>query len=229
MEKSQINWPAILEGQLIHALALILLLALAIAASGMPGALEGQFLGISTGVWFFLMLADTIIHQVYVWFCWRFELHGRRLTQWFGGTERAFQFYARGFAAMFGARFVLIVLLAISNRGTLNINPMVGYLIALAIAAPAGYLFYSVRTYFSFRRAFGIDHFDREAANWPLVREGIFRFTSNAMYVFGIGALWIPVFALQSLGALVAAAFSHAYIWVHYFTVERPDMRRIYG
>jgi hypothetical protein len=48
------------------------------------------------------------------------------------------------------------------------------------------------------------------------------------MYVFGIGALWIPAFALQSTAALIGAAFSHAYIWVHYLTVEGPDMRRIY-
>jgi hypothetical protein len=62
----------------------------------------------------------------------------------------------------------------------------------------------------------------------PLVRDGIFRFTPNAMYVFGLGALWIPAFALQSTAALIGAAFSHAYIWVHYLTVEGPDMRRIY-
>jgi hypothetical protein len=25
------------------------------------------------------------------------------------------------------------------------------------------------------------------------------------------------------------AAFNHLYIWVHYFTVEKPDMDYIYG
>jgi len=29
--------------------------------------------------------------------------------------------------------------------------------------------------------------------------------------------------------ALVLAAFCHAYIWVHYFCTEKPDMKRIYG
>jgi hypothetical protein len=28
---------------------------------------------------------------------------------------------------------------------------------------------------------------------------------------------------------MVAAVFGHLYIWVHYFTTELPDMRRIYG
>jgi len=27
----------------------------------------------------------------------------------------------------------------------------------------------------------------------------------------------------------VVAAFSHIYIWVHFYVTERPDMRRIYG
>lgn len=216
------------EGQLVHALCLIVLLALVVWATAIGDALSGSLFSVSTTGWLILFLADTIAHQIYVWLCWRLELHGNRLTRSLGSTERAFELYARGFALLFGARFVLITLLAISNRGSLPISPGTGYLIALVLAVPSVYLFYSVHTYFGFRRAFGIDHFDANARNWPLVRDGIFRFTPNAMYVFGIGALWIPGFALQSATALIGAAFSHAYIWVHYLTVERPDMRRIY-
>ena len=29
--------------------------------------------------------------------------------------------------------------------------------------------------------------------------------------------------------ALAVALFQHAYIWVHYYCTEKPDMRRIYG
>ena len=29
--------------------------------------------------------------------------------------------------------------------------------------------------------------------------------------------------------ALLVAAFSHAYIWVHFFTVEKPDMAYIHA
>ncbi len=218
------------EGQLAHALLLAALLVLAIWAARIEGAMEGALFGVSTLVWFVLVLADTVIHQLFVVIAWRLELHGKRLTGWFGGTERAFGFFAAVFAVLFGARFVLITLLAIANRGSLGLEPWIGYVLAAVVAVPAAYLFYSVRTYFGFRRAFGIDHFDPDAArDWPLVREGIFKFTSNGMYVFGIGALWIPGLALQSTAGLVAAAFSHAYIWVHYFTVEKPDMRRIYG
>jgi hypothetical protein len=74
-----------------------------------------------------------------------------------------------------------------------------------------------------------MDHFDPGYRNLPMVREGIFRFSPNAMYVFGFLAMWIPAFLFQSLTALVIAAFSHAYIWVHYYATEKPDMARIYG
>lgn len=217
------------EGQLAHALCLAVLVGAAIWAASFGAAMDGSLFGLSTAVWLALLLADAIIHQVFVWVSWRLELHGGKLTQWFGDTEKAFRIYAILFAILFGARFVIVTLLAIANRGTLDIAPWFGLLLAAIIAVPAIYLFYSVKTYFSFRRAFGIDHFDPEARDWPMVRDGIFKYTSNGMYFFGIGALWIPALAFQSTAALIGAAFSHAYIWVHYFTVEKPDMQRIYG
>ena len=41
--------------------------------------------------------------------------------------------------------------------------------------------------------------------------------------------LWIIGLVFLSQGALLVALFSHVYIWVHYYTTELPDMRRIYG
>ncbi|MCP4317579.1 MAG: hypothetical protein GY789_16580 [Hyphomicrobiales bacterium] len=224
-----IDYPLLFEGQLAHGLCLVALLALSIWLAGFQGVLDGSLFGISTQIWLILLIGDTIVHQLIVLIAWRLELHGGKLTQWFGDTERAFQTYAVIFAILFAARFVLVTLLAIANRGTLNIEPWIGYVLAAAIAVPSAYLFYSVNTFFSFRRAFGVDHFDTDARNWPMIREGIFKYTSNGMYVFGIGTLWIPALAMQSSAALLGAAFSHAYIWVHYFTVEKPDMRHIYG
>ena len=145
---------------------------------------------------------------MFVWLSWRLELHGKALTRWFSTTERAFNTYAGLFAVLFGARFVLVTLLAVANRGSLALPPWLGYLTAAIIAVPAGDLFYSVRTYFGFRRAFGIDHFEPAARNWPMVRDGIFRLTGNGMYVFGIAALWIPGLALRSSAALIAAALA---------------------
>lgn len=221
--------PLVFEGQLVHVVCLAVLVVLAVRAAWTGDAMDGTLFGAPTAIWFALLLADAIVHQLFVWIAWRLELHGKILTRWFGDTERAFRIYSVLFAVLFGARFVLITLLAVANRGTLELEPWLGLLMAGVIAVPAAYLFYSVKTYFSFRRAFGIDHFDPDARTWLMVREGIFRYTGNAMYVFGIGALWIPALALQSEAALIGAASSHAYIWVHYFTVEKPDMRRIYA
>ena len=75
----------------------------------------------------------------------------------------------------------------------------------------------------------GIDHFDPSFRTKPFVRQGIFRFTSNGMYVYGFFMLWVPGLWWASTAALAAAAFNHAYIWVHYCATELPDIRRIYG
>ncbi|MHA1554661.1 MAG: methyltransferase [Alphaproteobacteria bacterium] len=229
MSRKNTQISLLFEKQMAHALSLGVLLIVAAWAAGINGAMDGALFGIPTSVWFVLLLVDTICHQVFVWLAWRLELHGKRLTRWIGSTELAFRIYAVIFAILFAARFVIVTLLAIANRQTAQIDPWLGYLLAAVIAVPAVYLFYSVKTYFGFARAFGLDHFDPDAHNWPLVREGIFKYTSNGMYVFGIAALWVPGFAFQSTAALIGAGFSHMYILVHYLTVEKPDMKRIYA
>jgi hypothetical protein len=91
------------------------------------------------------------------------------------------------------------------------------------------YLMYCVGRYFGFERAMGKDHFDPSYSEKPFVREGIFHYSSNAMYRFGFLGLWIPGLLAASEPALVAALFSHLYIWVHFYCTELPDIRRIYG
>ncbi len=216
------------DGQVGHLAAVLVLLAGVYLALDIPGATQGRFLSVTSLTWLVVAVADTIAHQVYVWLCWRAELYRKSLSRRFG--ERAFTLYAAGFTVLFVARAVFAFALGYANRGTLPIAPWLGYLIALLLVPPAGYLFYSVKAYFTFRRAFGIDHFEPQAfKDAPLVRGGIFRFSPNAMYVFGFFTLWIPAFLFQSAAALIFAAFSHVYIWVHYFCTEKPDMRRIYG
>ena len=122
-----------------------------------------------------------------------------------------------------------MVAVSVANRDTLDANHLVLKGVALLIALPAVYLFYSVSRYFGYRRALGIDHFDESYRDKPFVRRGIFRFTRNGMYTFGLAALWIPGLVYASKAGLLSAAFSHLYIWVHYFCTERPDMQRIYG
>ena len=216
----------IFEGQFLHLIALLILFGGIFAAGRMRGFYTGSLWGISTGTWLFLLIADTVVHQVYVWFCWRVELHGGLLTKWFG--HRAFRVYAVGFAILISLRPVLMILLSWSNRGTIPLPPTITVSLAGIMAIPALYLLYSVKKYFGFLRAFGLDHFDPGYRTRALIKKGIFRFTENGMYYFGLLGLWIPALLFSSIAGIVGALFSHLYIWVHFFCTERPDMETIY-
>jgi protein-S-isoprenylcysteine O-methyltransferase Ste14 len=102
-----------------------------------------------------------------------------------------------------------------------------------ALATPvlllAGYTMFSIKQYFGFRRAAGIDHFDPAFRSKPLVRRGMFKWTRNAMYVFAIQGTWLFGILAASKLAMLAACFQSVYIWVHYFGTEKPDMAYLYG
>ncbi|MFH1647882.1 MAG: methyltransferase [Chloroflexota bacterium] len=168
-----------------------------------------------------------MLHQVYVWFCWRTQLHSSLIARALG--PKAFNYYAAGFIFFMLLRGSMILLLAIANRNTLDIDRLLLSSLAVIIAIPVLYVHYSVMRYFGFRRAMGIDHFDPSYRGAPLVKKGIFRFTNNAIYTYGLLILWIPGLVFGSRTALLAALFHHIYIWIHYYTTEKPDMERIYG
>ncbi len=86
----------------------------------------------------------------------------------------------------------------------------------------------SVNKYFGFKGAAGCDHFQLQFREMPLVKRGIFRFSSNAMYAFGFLLFWTIAICFDSAGALIVAAFSHIYFWVNYHATEKPDMRVLY-
>ncbi len=217
----------IFEHQLAHLGWLLMLLAGMFGASRIEAFSEGTFLGVSTDLWVVFTVANAIVHQGFVWFCWRTEMHASLLTRHLG--DAAFQAYMLVFTVLILARPVLITALAISNAGSLPSNPWIMRATAVLMLLPGVYLIYSIKRYFGFKRACGIDHFDAGYRSAPLVREGIFRFSSNAMYEFGFLLLWVPGLYLQSVAAVVVALFCHLYIWVHFACTEKPDMRRIYG
>ncbi len=214
------------EGQGRHALLLGVLLALLYAATRLGGSLEGSALGLGTPTWIVIAAAVPIAHQGYVWLAWRLELHHRLATRVLG--RAALTVHVVVFMALFGSRPIAIYCLAVANTGTLPGSADVWRIVALVLVPPAAYLFFCVRRDFGFARPTGADHFD---PRWrePLVRRGIFRWTPNAMYVFGFLPLWSLALWFGSAAATAVAAFSHAYIWVHYICTERPNMRRIYG
>ncbi len=86
------------EGQVLHFAGLAVLLAAVFGASGLRGFQTGAFLGISTLTWAALAVGDAVLHQIYVWLCWRAELHRQRLTRLL--DVRAFPIYAILFAIL---------------------------------------------------------------------------------------------------------------------------------
>jgi hypothetical protein len=214
------------EKQWLHVLLLALLLTGLVMAGGVKGFQAGTLWGVGTTGWFWLAIAIAVAHQVIVWFCWRTQLHLSLLTRVLGSG--GFTVYAVLFSILGIARVVVVFILAISNRDTLPLDPTTLKIIAVAAAIPAVYLFYSVKRYFGFERAFGADHFDDSYRSMPFVKEGIFRFTSNGMYLFGFFILWVPGLWYASIAALSVALFNHLYIWVHYYATELPDIRHIY-
>ena len=217
----------IFEGQILHLFVLTILIGTIFGITGIWNFFEGQYLGINTATWFYLSIAIPILHQVYVWFCWRTQFHFSLITRVFGDV--GFTYYGIGFFILFFLRFVFVTILAISNKGSVDADPLLLYALAILITLPALYLFYSVRRYFGIKRALGADHFDESYRNSPLVTKGIYRFVNNGMYIFGVAIIWVPGLVFASRAALLAAMFQHIYIWVHYYATEKPDMKRIYG
>ena len=217
----------IFEKQAYNYFALAILLAMVVFFSKSPGVYSGSLWGISTRVWFWLSICEVIVHQLYGWFVFRTELHLGLMRQWFG--KQAFRIWAIFFVILLVFRFLLVFILGYSNRGTWNINPILGWGLTIIILIPAIYTFYSIKKYFTFKRGLGIDHFDPTYRQLGLVRQGIFKYTANAMYVFAAMMVWIPALIFASKAALISAFFNHAYLWVLYYTLELPDMRRIYA
>ena len=224
---AQVRFKLIFEKQLFHYLVLVVLLTGIFIASKTEGFLSGQFGNISTEIWLYLAVSTAIIHQVYVWFFWRVELHHSLISRIFG--EKGYTWYTTGFAILFLSRFIIIGL-AISSRNSFTLlDPLILSGLAFFCIIPLAYLGYSMHQHFSYTRASGIDHFNEAYRNKPLVREGIFRYFNNPMYIFGLLIFWIPGLLCSSAAALAVALFYHLYIWAHYYFTEKPDMQRIYG
>ena len=214
------------ERQWIHVFSLVVLLGLLDRVSTLESVQTGDFLNLGSINWLYLAAGIAVTHQIFVWLCWRLELHHSLLTRLFG--RYGFRFYATGFTILVILRVAAVLFLAVINQDSFDMPSEILQGFAIVALVPATYLFYSVKRYFGFRRALGLDHFDKSYRLLPKVREGIFRITPNGMYTFGFLLIWIPGLWFASTAALFAAMFNHLYIWVHYFATERPDMQRIY-
>ena len=188
--------------------------------------LEGNtntFLGIRPIVWFMIAMSIPLIHQAYVWICWRSELCWQLISNTIG-----FKGYVILFFILIISRLSAIVLCFI-DYGSLYKPGWLAWILALILFIPGAYTMYSVKKYFGFLRAAGADHFDSKYKDLPFENKGIFKWTPNAMYVFAIGIPFSFAVATGSQSMFVVAIYTYISIWLHYFCTEKPDFAVIYN
>ena len=207
--------PGIWIGQALHIACLAVLLALVLVAWGS--------LGQPFPAAFWIAIACPVLHQIFVWLAWRFELRSAMTSKAIG-----FRGYLACFFLLFGSRFVSLFALAWMDRGSLGLGILPQAIVTTLLIAIGTYAAYSVKRYFGMARAAGADHFDPRYRDLPFVKEGIFRFTNNGMYVYAFLLFWAIAVGFNSSAALLVAAFSHASIWVHFYATEKPDMDFLY-
>jgi len=180
------------------------------------------FLGIGVLNWFIISISVPLIHQGYVWICWRAELCWKSISNTIG-----FKGYIFIFFVLIISRLSAIVLCFI-DYGSLYTPRWSVWILAIIIFIPAFYTMYSVKKYFGFLRAAGADHFDPKYRDMPFEKRGIFKWTPNAMYVFAIGIPFAFAVATGSKSMFIVAIYTYISIWLHYFCTEKEDFKVIY-
>ena len=216
----------ILEKQgwhLVYVLVSVLLFSLILPTENY---LDGIFLGQTTQFWTITAIIFGILHQVYVMVCWRFQLKYQWVTKKWG--PHGLKLYVVGFLVLFFGRIIAVIFVSIANRQTMNVPHIILYVLAGIITIPMIYAGYSVVMYFGVYRAAGADHFDPTYRDKPFEKRGIYKYTKNGMYFYAFLIIWIPGLLFASKTALLLAGFNHLYVWVHYFSLELPDMHKIY-
>jgi len=181
------------------------------------------FISISTLSWFMIAMSIPLIHQIYVWLCWRSELCWKLISKTIG-----FKGYVFFFFILIISRLSAIVLCFL-DYGSLYAPGWFAWSLAVVIFIPGIYTMYSVKKYFGFLRAAGADHFDPKYRDLPFERRGIFKWSPNAMYTFAIGIPFGFAIAAGSLSMFVVAIYTYISIWLHYFCTEKEDFKVIYG
>lgn len=223
-KKGQMN--KIFEKQIWHFLFLVISFIIFYFIFPLGNLLNGKFY-FSTFQWSLIHLSFVLTMHIGVLISWRLELHYKYMTKIFG--NKAFLVHRIIFFFLFLGRFVSIGLLAFSSRDTLDVDRSILLILIVVFSIFLVYLVYSIIKYFGFSRASGADHFEPEYRDKPFVKGGIYKYTSNGMYFFGMLVFWLPGLVHASSIALILAFFSHCYIWVHYFTIEKPDWKWIYA
>ena len=180
------------------------------------------FFEISALNWFIIAMSIPLIHQTFVWICWRSELCWKSISNTIG-----FKGYVVIFFILIISRLSAIVLCFV-DYGSLYTPGWFAWVLAIILFIPGVYTMYSVKKYFGFLRAAGADHFDSKYRDMPFEKRGIFKWSSNAMYVFAIGIPFAFAVATGSKSMFIVAIYTYISIWLHYFCTEKEDFKYIY-
>jgi len=164
--------PSLWAGQLFHLLCLTILL------------LVTWFLWVDIGSLspfiFWLTISVPIAHQIFVWLAWRMELKSKSVSNSIG-----LKFYLILFFVFLIGRLVSFLFLIWKDYGSLKLGIAPCIILSVTFFIPAIYTMYSVKKYFGFVRAAGADHFDPTYRTMPLVKKGMFKYSTNSMYAYG--------------------------------------------
>ena len=180
------------------------------------------FLRIGVLNWFMIAMSIPLIHQAFVWICWRSELCWQSISNTIG-----FKGYVIIFFILIISRLSAIILCFV-DYGSLYKPGFLAWVLSIILFIPGVYTMYSVKKYFGFLRAAGADHFDPKYRDMPFEKRGIFKWTPNAMYVFAIGIPFGFAVATGSQSMFVVAIYTYISIWLHYFCTEKEDFKVIY-
>ena len=187
------------------------------------GNVSNAFLGIGAKSWFMFSMMTPLLHQGYVWLCWRSELCWKTISRTIG-----FKVYAIVFFMLMIIRLSSIVL-CFADYGSWFTPGLIAWIVSVFIFIPFIYTLYSIKKYFGFLRATGIDHFEPDYKNIPFEKRGIFKWSSNAMYAFAIPVFFGFAISSGSKAMFIFAAYTYIGAWLHYFCTEKEDFKIIYG
>ena len=154
-------WPRFFENQTWQVLLLAAMFSSARFCYDFLAVPPGQWLGLSTRQWFLIVITTPVIHQIYIWLCWRGELYFKALSRVLG--DHAYRVFSIVFLLLIGIRFFSILAVCVADYQSLSLSFATRLIAAFILHLPAMYAIYSVLRYFGFARIPGEDHFAPEA------------------------------------------------------------------
>lgn len=217
----------VLERQGLHALAWVVLGALLYQVTGTSPGADEAIAGLSVRIWVASSWILAGLSQAWMAAFWRLELHGGAVSARLG--DLGFPLLRAGYAVLFPLRFLPLIPISLATAGTGSLSPTTRITLVVASTPLILWTVRDALVHFGLDRLSGSDHFFPEDRGGRKETRGIHRYLANAMYTVGTLALFHPGLVTGSTLGLWVAAFHYAFVWVHYWCTEAPDLEILYG